>query len=333
MNIMVTGGAGYIGSHMVKMLLEAGHHVAVVDNFSTGARDYQHLMELPNAENNLLLYQWNTLNTDYIAGLLRERDIKLVMHFAGLSSVAEGELRPADYVLNNVVGLNSVVTAMMQVGVRRIVFSSSAAVYGTTQGEAPCSVVNTTPNPINVYGQTKLMCEQLLHLYRQSAGIEFVALRYFNAAGADPSGTLCERHRPETHLIPVALRAAVRGEEVPVYGNGMALREYVHVNDICTAHMCAMEYLCDDSEERQRSGVFDVGSFVRASVLGVLSAVERVVGKPVRYRHMPPRCAEPQVLCSSFKRTTQRLNWVPHYDDLDTIVADAYRAMKNGGLL
>jgi len=263
--ILVTGGAGYIGSHTVRLLLEQGHEVTVVDNLSKG---YRH--NVPGK----ILYKLDIADTKALAELMRQVRCQAVIHFAAFIAVGESMREPERYFANNVGGSLSLLTAMVQTGVKRIVFSSTAAVYG----DPPSSpILETFPiRAVNPYGESKVMVETLLRWFDRIHGLTSVCLRYFNACGADPEGRLGEEHEPETHLIPLLLRAVMSGRPVTVFGNdydtpdGTCIRDYIHVNDLAQAHILALDYLQSGGASDQ----FNVGTSTGHSVLETIGAVE-----------------------------------------------------------
>ena len=314
--VLVTGGAGYIGSHTAKALRRAGHAVIIYDNLSAGHRAA-------------------TLGAPFIRGdvgdvaavrqALRETGATAVMHFAAWLLPAESVRDPVGYYRNNVVGALGTLEAMAAEGCRHFVFSSTCAVYGES-GEAPLTESHATA-PINAYGQTKLAVEQALPHFERAYGIRSISLRYFNAAGADPEGELGEDHSPESHLIPRAFEAARGGPPLQVFGDdyptpdGTCLRDYVHVMDLADAHIRALLWL----QHGGASGCYNVGTERPSSVLDVITAVERVSGQPVTRRVAARRPGDPPVLLASAERIRHDMGWMPQRPDLDTIVADAWR--------
>jgi UDP-glucose 4-epimerase len=311
--VLVTGGAGYIGSHMVKLLREQGRPLLVVDNLSTGHRD---------AVGDAPFVVLDVAESERLAALMREHAVEAVIHFAAHSIVGESVANPAKYQRNNVEGARGLLRAMRSAGVERIVFSSSAAVYGEPQ-RTPIDEAHPLA-PINPYGATKLEVERLL----EGEGMRHVSLRYFNAAGADPQGTLGERHDPETHLLPIVLQAAAgRRAHIEVYGtdyptrDGSCERDYVHVVDLCEAHVLALEWL----EAGGRREVCNLGSERSATVLEVIDAVRRHTGRDFAVKRGARRAGDPAVLVASCERARRVLGWKPVRSDLATIVRDAWR--------
>jgi UDP-glucose-4-epimerase GalE len=317
--ILVTGGAGYIGSHTVSMLLDQGFDVTVVDNLSKG-----HKHAVPASR----LCQLNLSDTDALAELMRQRAPEAVIHFAAYIAVGESMREPGAYFENNVGGSLSLLSAMVRAEVRNIVFSSTAAVYGNPESSP---IHETFPiRAVNPYGESKVMVETLLRWFDEIHRVRSVCLRYFNAAGADPSGKLCENHDPETHLIPLVLRAVVTGKPVTVYGtdyptpDGTCIRDYVHVNDLAQAHILAVRYLLDGGA----SDAFNAGTGAGHSVMEVIRAAEDVTGRPVPFVVGPRRAGDPPALVAASDKLRSRLGWEPQYPDLRTIVAHAWEAMR-----
>jgi len=318
----VTGGAGYIGSHTVRLLLEQGYDVAVVDDLSKGFRH-----NVPPGR----LYRLSLQETNALAELMRQTACEAVIHFAAFISVGESMREPQQYFANNVGGSLSLLTAMRQTGVKHIVFSSTAAVYGNPHA---VPILESFPiQPVNPYGESKVMVETMLRWFDQIHHVTSVALRYFNAAGADPEGRLGEEHEPETHLIPLVLDAVITGKPVTVFGNdydtpdGTCVRDYVHVDDLAQAHILAVEYLLAGGA----SDRFNVGTGTGNSVLELIHAAEEVTGKKVPYVFGVRRDGDPASLVAAPDRLKSKLGWKPAYADLKTIVAHAWNfAQKKG---
>jgi UDP-glucose 4-epimerase len=316
LKIVVTGGAGYIGAHTVRLLLAQGHDVLVVDNLSTG-----HRHNVP-AER---LQELDVADTPAFAELMRRHQTDAVVHFAAFIAVGESMRVPERYFANNVCGSLSLLTAMVEAGVRRIVFSSTAAVYGNPPSTP---ILEEFPlQPVNPYGESKLMVETLLRWFDTIHHVRSIALRYFNACGADPAGDLGEEHVPETHLIPLILRAVVSGQPVTVFGDdydtrdGTCIRDYIHVNDLAQAHILAVESLMAGGA----SGQFNVGTGTGHSVQEVIQAVEQVTGRKVPYVIGPRREGDPARLVAASGRLQNRLGWAPRSSSLLTIVDHAWR--------
>ena len=314
--VVVTGGAGYIGSHAVRALVDAGHAVAVLDDLSAG-----HDRAVPGG---VPLVRAKIHDQAAVTGLLTEHRADAVMHFAAWLAVGESVARPVEYYQNNVTGTLSVLAAMRDAGVRRFIFSSTCAVYGEP---ARVPIDETLPkNPINAYGETKLAIERALPHLERAYGIKWIALRYFNASGAHPDGTIGEDHEPEIHLIPLAIRAATGGAPLRVFGedyptpDGTCLRDYIHVMDLAEAHIRALEAL----ERGAASDAFNVGTGTPHSVRSVIDTVSRVVGRPVGWQSAPRRPGDPAVLYAAADRARTELGWRPNYTDLEVIVRHAW---------
>ena len=317
MRILVVGGAGYIGSHMVKMLLDAGQNVVTLDNLVNGHRDAVLGGEFVLGDLG---------DTVLLDGLFRSHTFDAVMHFASFIQVGESVKDPAKYYRNNVSCTLNLLDAMVTHGVRKFIFSSTAAIFGE-----PCRtpIDEAHPRePINPYGRSKLMVEQVLADYDLAYGLKSVCLRYFNAAGADPDGRLGERHDPETHLIPLVLQAASgRRESISVYGDnyatpdGSCIRDYIHVADLCEAHFLALEYLLN----RTSSAAYNLGNGKGFSVYEVIESARRVTGKTINVVRESRRDGDPAVLVADSSLARKTLGWTPGYSDLDTIVGHAWR--------
>jgi len=318
MNVLVTGGAGYIGSHAVRQLIQAGHRVVTVDNLYRGHRQA--------VDRQATFVQMDLADQAGLTDLLRRHAVDCVMHFAALAYVGESVTRPLDYYLNNTSGALSLLRAMDAAGVRRFVFSSTCATYGEPQATP---IVETMPQqPINPYGWSKWCVERMLKDYlAANAEFSFVALRYFNVAGAASDGTLGEDHHPETHLIPVLLQAALGlREKVTVFGtdyptpDGTCIRDYIHVEDLCAAHIAAMQAL------RPGDGRFyNLGIGRGYSVKEVIDSAERVSGRKLRLEYGARRPGDPAILFADPGKIHRELEWSARCTDLDEIVATAWR--------
>ncbi|MCX5673164.1 MAG: UDP-glucose 4-epimerase GalE [Planctomycetota bacterium] len=318
MNIFVTGGAGYIGSHTVRLLAEAGHRVRVYDNLSEG-----HAAAVPAGS----LFEGDLADEKrLVEGLLDGFDC--VMHFAAHCSVGESMEKPEKYYGNNVVGSLRLLSAMRKTGVKRIVFSSSAATYGNPV-KTPIPEDHPT-DPINAYGQTKLDFEHALKYYAGAYGIGYAALRYFNAAGAAPDAKIGEDHDPETHLVPIVLEAALgRRDAVAIFGtdyptpDGTCIRDYIHVYDLAQAHILAMEAI-----EPGKGRVYNLGNGAGYSVREVIETARRVTGHRLPVKEGPRRAGDPPTLVASSEKITRELGWKPRFPDLQAIVETAWRWHK-----
>ena len=314
--ILVTGGAGYIGSHTRYFLEKQRYSVLVVDNLGRGYRD-----AVPPA----ILHTLDLRETDKLAGLLDKHRVDAVIHFAAYIAVGESTKNPLLYFDNNVGGSLSLLEAMMKVGVKRLVFSSTAAAYGTP---ARVPIVEDEPYaPINPYGESKVIVERMLEWLDRYQEFRSIRLRYFNACGAEPEAGLGERHEPETHLIPLILRAIQTGSPVTLFGDdyptedGTCIRDYIHVSDLAEAHIFAVEHLLKGGA----SNVFNVGTGSGHSVKQVVSSVERVTGKKVPFTVGPRREGDPASLVADSTRLQNTLRWKPQRADLDRIVSDAWK--------
>lgn len=314
--VLVTGGAGYIGSHSAKALRQAGHRVVIFDNFCAGHE--QAVLGAP-------VIDGDVRDVEAVRRAIRESRATAVMHFAAWLVVSESVRDPIGYYRNNVEGALSTLEAMRAEGCRHFVFSSTCAVYGEPV-EVPLRETHPT-TPINPYGQTKLAVEQALPHVERAYGIRSMSLRYFNAAGADPDGELGEDHTPEVHVIPRALDAATGGAPFEIFGDdyptpdGTCLRDYVHVADLADAHVRALHRL----EQGGASATYNVGTEQPSSVREVLAAVERVTRRRIKTRAAPRRAGDPGVLYASAARIRGELGWVPRRPALDTMVRDAWK--------
>jgi UDP-glucose-4-epimerase GalE len=313
--VLVTGGAGYIGSHAAKTLRQAGFSVVVYDNLAAGHRSAAKFGEF---------VQGDITDVAAVRETLRTHDIFAVMHFAALLDVGESTREPARYYRNNVTGALSVLEAMAAESVKYLVFSSTCATYGEPI-ETPISESHPQ-QPINSYGETKLAVERALPHFERAYGIHSVALRYFNAAGADPDGEIGEDHSPEIHLIPRAIDAAVGGPGLLVFGDdyptpdGTCLRDYVHVTDLAEAHVRALDALVDTG----RSNAYNLGTGHPHSVREVIDAVARVTGREVPWSLAPRRPGDPAVLYAAPTKAHAELRWTPRFTALESIVGTAW---------
>lgn len=315
--VLVTGGAGYIGSHAVRALVDAGHDVVVLDNLSAG-----HAAAVPAG---VPLVRADMHDTAAVTTALVDHDINAVMHFAAWLDVGASVANPLGYYYNNVTGTLAVLDAMREAGVGRFVFSSTCATYGEPE-RVPMD--ETLPQrPINAYGQSKLAIEHALPHVERAHGMRWIALRYFNAAGAQPDGTIGEDHDPEIHLIPRAIEAATGGRPLKVFGedyptpDGTCLRDYIHVCDLAAAHLQALDAL----EAGRSSMAFNVGTGTPHSVRSVIDTVSAVVGAPVRWEPADRRPGDPAALYASSRKIQDELGWRARYPDLDTIVGHAWQ--------
>jgi UDP-glucose 4-epimerase len=317
MKILVVGGAGYIGSHMVKQLAQSGNDVLTLDNLSYGYRDAVKYGEFIEGD----LGDRIVLDSIFKAG-----DIDAVMHFAGFIQVGESVIKPAMYYHNNVVNTFTLLDAMLHHEVKNFIFSSTAAIFG----EPDYTPIDEKHNkqPINPYGHSKLMIEQVLEDYDTAYGLRSTCLRYFNAAGADPDGELGERHVPETHLIPLILQAASgRRQDIKVFGDdyptddGTCIRDYIHINDLCEAHSLALQQMI----KRDQSARYNLGNGTGFSVKQVIDIAREVSGKDFKVTTEPRRAGDPAVLVADATLAKKELNWQPKFAELKDIVQTAWR--------
>jgi UDP-glucose-4-epimerase GalE len=311
----VTGGAGYIGSHAAKALDRAGYRVVVYDNLDAGHRAAVRYGEL---------IEGDICDVAHLREVLKRHEIGAVMHFAAFLDVGESVREPARYYHNNVVGALRLLEAMTAESVKHLVFSSTCATYGDPI-ETPMSESHPQ-RPINSYGETKLAVERALPHYARAYDLRFAALRYFNAAGADPDGEIGEDHDPEIHIIPRAIEAATGGPRLQLFGNdyptpdGTCLRDYVHVTDLASAHLRALEAIV----ETGISGAYNLGTGHPHSVREVIDAVEKVTGRAVPWTIAPRRPGDPAVLYAAPAKARAELHWTPQFDTLEAIVETAW---------
>lgn len=317
MRILVTGGAGYIGSHTCKALARRGDLPVTYDNLSTGHE---------------WAVRWGPLvvgdlcDTRRLAQVLREHEIEAVFHFAANSLVGESQKNPRKYYRNNLVTSLGMLDTMLDLGIRRLVFSSTCATYGQPQAESLDE--NHPQRPVNPYGETKLAIERALHWYSEAHGLRYVALRYFNAAGASSDGEIGEAHDPETHLIPLVLEAAINPQRrLSIFGtdyptpDGTAIRDYIHVEDLADAHVLALRYL----EQRGTSAAFNLGVGIGHSVRDVITVAESVTRRPVAFVECGRREGDPSHLVAVASRATEELLWIPRRSSLREIIRTAWR--------
>jgi len=324
MKVLVCGGAGYIGSHMVQLLLDEGHEPVTLDNLSTGHAD---------AVGSSTLLVGDILESEFLDDVFSDRGpFDLVMHFCAKSLVGESVLKPHLYYVNNVTGTLNLLETMRRFNHRRLVFSSSAATYGVPETGVideshPCA-------PINPYGKTKLIIEQTLKDYHTAYGLRSLSFRYFNACGAHPTAHIGERHNPETHLIPNVLKSLLdRNRPLKVFGDdyptpdGSCIRDYIHVCDLADAHLAAVRWL----DENDAAGVMNLGNGDGFSVLDVIRAVERVTGQSVAFDVAEKRAGDPPQLVADATLARRELNWAPRFVSMDQIIESAWRFHKEFG--
>ena len=318
MAILVLGGAGYIGSHTVYELIDAGRDVVVADNLLTGFRAAVH----PKAR----FYQLDIRDRSALDELFNKEKIEGVIHFAASSQVGESMSDPLKYYDNNLHGTMVLLQAMVAHGVDKIVFSSTAATYGEPE-RVPILETDRT-DPTNCYGETKLAMEHMMRWVSRAHGLKYVALRYFNACGAHPSGAIGEAHNPETHLIPLILQVPNgQREKISIFGDdyptkdGTCIRDYIHVSDLAQAHILALDHLLQGGE----SDVFNLGNGVGFTVKEVIDVARAVTGHPIPAETCPRRAGDPAQLIASSKKAVEQLGWKPKYNDLNTIIASAWK--------
>ena len=317
MTIAVLGGAGYIGSHTVQALINQGKEVIVIDNLLTGHKEAIH----PKAT----FYEGDIRDKEFMLSVFKKEDITGVVHFAASSLVGESVGKPLKYFNNNVYGTQITLEVMEETGVKQIVFSSTAATYGEPE-EVP--ILETTPtNPKNPYGESKLMMEKMMRWCDEAHGIKFVALRYFNVAGASLDTSIGEDHNPETHLVPIILQTALgQREQISIFGDdydtpdGTCIRDYVHVVDLGEAHVLALDYL----EKGNESNIFNLGSSQGFSVKEMVEEARKVTGKEIPAVIAERRAGDPAVLVASPEKAKTVLGWNPQYTNIEKIFETAW---------
>ncbi|MFC6346288.1 UDP-glucose 4-epimerase GalE [Vagococcus carniphilus] len=317
MAIAVLGGAGYIGSHTVQALINKGEEVIVIDNLLTGHKEAIH--------EKATFYEGDIRDKEFMLSVFKKESISGVVHFAASSLVGESVENPLKYFNNNVYGTQITLEVMKETGVKKIVFSSTAATYGEPK-EVP--ILETTPtNPKNPYGESKLMMEKMMRWCDEAYGIKFVALRYFNVAGASLDTSIGEDHNPETHLVPIILQTALgQREKISIFGDdyptedGTCVRDYVHVVDLGAAHVLALDYLSKGNE----SNIFNLGSSEGFSVKQMIDEARLVTGKEIPSAVSEKRAGDPAVLVASPEKAKEILGWQPQYTDIKTIFETAW---------
>jgi UDP-glucose-4-epimerase GalE len=317
MIVLIAGGAGYIGSHTAKAMAAAGHTPVVLDNLSFG---------------HTYAVQWGPLEVGdlgdpaFVRAVLDKHKIEAVVHFAAHAAVGESVVEPRKYFHNNTVNTLHLLDAMLDRGIKRIVFSSTCATYGDPI-RMPLDESHPQ-NPVNPYGESKFFVERILHWYANAYGLRYAALRYFNAAGADPEGKIGEDHTPELHLIPLVIDAALgKRPHIGIYGtdyptpDGTAVRDYIHVNDLASAHIGALKHLSDGGESLK----LNLGTGTGHSVREVIRVVEKVSGKTIKTVESPRRPGDPAVLVADPRRANSILQWQPQYTNIETIVEHAWK--------
>ena len=318
MAILVLGGAGYIGSHTVAALCEAGREVVVVDNLETGHVESVH----PDAK----FYQGDICDKAFITDVFEKEDISSVIHFAAYSLVGESVEKPLKYYENNLCKTRDFLEVMVEKGVDKIVFSSTAATYG--EPERVPIMENDRTEPTNPYGETKLAMEKMFKWTANASGIRYVSLRYFNACGAHVSGEIGEAHNPESHLIPLILQVPNGQREfISIFGNdyptpdGTCIRDYIHVTDLAMAHILAVDYL----ENGGASDIFNLGNGVGFSVKEVVETARKVTGHPIPAKEVARRAGDPAQLIASSEKAKKVLGWNPKQDSLEEIISTAWK--------
>ena len=315
MSVLISGGAGYIGSHAARMFAREGYDVWVYDNLSTGH---------PQAALPGRLVEGELADRQRLVATMRDKEVTAVIHFAAFALVGESVADPAKYYQNNVAATFSLMEAMREAGVARMVFSSTTATYGVP--ESIPITEDEVQHPINPYGFTKMVIEQMLRDYAHAYGWSYAALRYFNAAGASPDGDLGEDHTPESHLIPLVLQVALgQRDQISIFGDdyptadGTCIRDYIHVDDLATAHLAALERLDKQSFE------LNLGTGRGYSVREVIDTCRRVTGHAIPESIGPRRPGDPPELVADSSRAQASLKWQPHYADLESIIETAWR--------
>ncbi|MGE5429654.1 MAG: UDP-glucose 4-epimerase GalE [Syntrophomonadaceae bacterium] len=321
MNVLVTGGAGYIGSHVVRMLLKQGHSVVIIDNLSRG-----HIEAVPEG---VKFEKADLLDFEALNAAIGRHKIDAVIHFAAFAYVGESVDNPGLYYVNNVTGSINLIRALNENNVKKIVFSSTCSLYGNPE-HVPISEKEKL-NPINPYAKTKYFIEQVLSDFDTSFGMKYAALRYFNAAGADFDGVIGESHEPEPHLIPIVLQAALgKREKVMIFGgdypteDGTCIRDYIHVYDLAEAHIKALEYLNNGSE----STIINLGTGTGYSVKEIIDSARRITGREIKAVTTERRAGDPAILIADNKKAREVLGWIPKYG-LDDIIKSAWQWHQN----
>lgn len=321
MAILVCGGAGYIGSHTVRQLLEAGEEVIIADNLSTG-----HRAAINPA---VKFYECDIRDKDALKKIFAENKIEAVFHFAAYIEAGESVIKPLKYFNNNVYGMQILLEAMTECGVDKIIFSSSAAVYGEPE-RIPIDEGDAT-FPVNPYGDSKLIMEIMMRRVSAAQGVRYVSLRYFNASGAIEDGSIGEDHHPETHLIPLILQVPLgKRDHITIFGtdyptpDGTCIRDYIHVLDLANAHLCALNYLRKGGE----SNFFNLGSGSGFSVKQIIDTAEKVTEQKIKTELGDRRAGDPARLIASGDKARKILGWTPRFDDVEKIIATAWNWHK-----
>lgn len=318
MNILILGGAGYIGSHTAYQLIDAGEKVVIADNLQTGFLEAVH----PEAK----FYEGDIRDRQFLDSIFEKETIDGVIHFAASSQVGESMKDPLKYYNNNLCGTEVLLESMVAHGMDKIVFSSTAATYGEPERIPILETDRTLPT--NCYGETKLSMEKMFQWTAKAHDLRYVSLRYFNACGAHPEGMIGEAHNPETHLIPLILQVPNgQREYISIFGNdydtedGTCVRDYIHVNDLAQAHILAMKYLLGGG----KSNIFNLGNGVGFSVKEVVETARKVTGHPIPAKEEERRAGDPSTLIASSTKAKEILGWKPQFDDLETIISTAWK--------
>ena len=320
MKILVVGGAGYIGSHMIKRFQDTDHQIEVLDNLSTGFE--------VNTQN-YKLHVCDLSNKDQVHQILKDNNYESIMHFASFINVGESYIYPKKYYDNNVINTLNLLDCMVDLKISNFIFSSTAAVYG----EPSSTPIKEDQNiaPVNPYGNTKAIVEKILKDYDEAYGLKYISLRYFNACGAHIDGTIGERHDPETHLIPLILQSASgRRKDFKIYGDdydtkdGTCVRDYIHVMDLANAHLSSLEKLI----KNQKSDIYNIGNNQGFSVKEIISMAEKVTQSKIPYEITSRRKGDPSELIADNKKISENLNWSANYSDLQTILETAWEWEK-----
>ena len=329
MKILVTGGAGYIGSHTCVELLNAGYDVVVLDNLSNASeKSLERVSKITGKP--VKFYKADILDRDALNEIFDKEDIDSCIHFAGLKAVGESVAKPWEYYENNIAGTLTLVDVMRKHNVKNIVFSSTAATYGEPENIPILETDRTFPT--NPYGESKLAVEKMMKWCDVAYGIKFTALRYFNVAGAHPTGEIGEDHNPESHLIPIILQVALgKRESIGIYGDdyptpdGTCIRDYIHVMDLADAHILALKRLYNGGE----SAIFNLGNGEGFSVKEVIEVTRKVTGHPIPAVVSPRRAGDPAKLVATSEKAMRELNWKPKYNSLEKIIETAWNWHKS----
>ncbi|MFV0289253.1 MAG: UDP-glucose 4-epimerase GalE [Mycoplasmatales bacterium] len=319
--ILVIGGAGYVGSHQVKLLCNQNYEVVVLDNLNTG---YEQAID-----KRAKFIKGDIKDFKLLCKIFEEEQIEAVMHFAALSLVGVSVNEPLNYYDNNVYGMQVLLQAMVKQAIKYIIFSSTAATYGEHE-QMPITEEYLT-NPTNPYGETKLAMEKMIKWTAKAHGLKYVSLRYFNVAGDDESGEIGEAHNPETHLIPLVLQAAINDKPIKIFGNdyptedGTCIRDYIHVTDLVNAHILALEGLFSGNS----SDIYNLGYGHGFSVHEIINTAEKVIGKIIKKELHPRRAGDPAKLIAANDKIIKALGWKPQFDDIEVIISSAYKWHKN----